>query len=80
MPTAIPQAVNAVSACPAWVSVCGKLAPLASISLYLAPLSSTRKVIKDKSIGNLPLLPHTTMLGNAALWMTYGKQKLFAWT
>jgi len=63
----------AVNTYPAWVSLCAKMAPMASIALYLAPYPTMRGVMKDQSVGNLPLLPHTTMTSNAFLWMTYGK-------
>ena len=68
--TMIPTA--AVQTYPMWVSACGKLAPMASIALYMAPLPTMRGVMKEKSVGAMPLLPHTTMITNAFLWMTYG--------
>ena len=54
------------------VSLAGTMAPLASVGLFLAPMPTIRDVMKEKSVGNLPLLPHTTMISNAFLWVTYG--------
>lgn len=64
---------TAMKTYPAWVSFCAKAAPMASIALYLAPLPTMRGVMNEKSVGNLPLLPHTTMISNAFLWLTYGE-------
>jgi solute carrier family 50 (sugar transporter) len=60
---------------PAWVALCGKLAPMASIALFLAPLPTIRQISKSKTVGNLPLLPHTSMVVNSALWAMYGVLK-----
>lgn len=57
---------------PTLVSLAGTMAPLASVGLFLAPMPTIRHVMKEKTVGNLPLLPHTTMLSNAFLWVTYG--------
>jgi hypothetical protein len=63
---------------PTLVSLAGTMAPLASVGLFLAPMPTIRHVMKEKTVGNLPLLPHTTMLSNAFLWVTYGTQIVFS--
>lgn len=62
-------AVNTVSPL---VALCAKLAPMTSIALYLAPLPTTRNIMKEQTVGSLPLLPQTMMISNAFLWATYG--------
>lgn len=57
---------------PVFVSLCSKMAPMASMGLFLAPMGTMRQVVMHKSVGSLPLLPHTTMISNAFLWITYG--------
>lgn len=58
---------------PAFVALSGKMAPVASIGLFLAPVPTIRQVTMRKTVGDLPLLPHTTMINAAFLWATYGR-------
>lgn len=62
----------AIHADPLLVTLSGKMAPLASMSLFLAPMPTVRQVVEQKTVGNLPLLPHTAMISTAFLWVTYG--------
>lgn len=48
------------------------LAPWLSIVVFGAPIPTLKQVAKDRSVGNLPLLPYTSMVVSAFLWMTYG--------
>lgn len=61
-----------VNSTPAWVALCGKLAPMASIALFLAPLPTIRQISTTKTVDSLPLLPHTSLVSNAFLWAMYG--------
>lgn len=63
----------AVNTLPGWVAGCAKAAPMASILLYLAPLPTTKNIMKEQKVGDLPLLPQTMMLNNAVLWTAYGR-------
>jgi solute carrier family 50 protein (sugar transporter) len=63
----------AVQTSPAWVAACGKAAPLVSSGVFLSPLPTVQNIIREKSVGNLPLLPYSSMCVNSFVWMTYGK-------
>jgi len=63
----------AIKTTPAWVSACGKLAPMVSSGVFLSPVPTIQNIEKDRSIGTLPLLPYSSMCVNAFMWMTYGK-------
>lgn len=60
---------------PAWVSLCGNLAPVASMIVTLAPIPTLNKIVRNKSTMNLPLLPYSSMLVNSFLWTSYGLLK-----
>lgn len=60
------------STVPEWVALCGKLAPIFSILVFCAPLPTMRQVSRDRSVGALPLLPYSSMLSSAFLWVMYG--------
>ena len=57
---------------PEWVIFCGKLAPISSILVFCAPIPTIRQVSQDRSVGALPLLPYSSMLSSAFLWVMYG--------
>ena len=57
------------------VALCGQLAPIASIVVFLAPLPTIRGVVRVRSIGHLPLLPYSSMVASAFLWLMYGIMK-----
>lgn len=54
---------TAIQAVPTFVALSGKLSPMPSI----------HRVVKEGTVGDLPLLPHTTMISTAFLWVAYGK-------
>lgn len=58
-----------------FVSLCGKSAPIVSTFLCCAPFPTIQKITKEKSIGNLPLLPYSSLVVNAFLWLMYGLLK-----
>jgi solute carrier family 50 (sugar transporter) len=47
-------------------------APISSLALYMAPISTIAQITSDRSVGNLPLLPYTSMLVNNIVWCAYG--------
>lgn len=57
---------------PEWVSFCGVLAPIFSILVFAAPIPTIFQIQRDKTVGSLPLLPYTSMLSSAFLWVVYG--------
>jgi len=57
---------------PGWVSLCSKTAPLTSIVLVMAPLPTIQKISQERSVGSLPLLPYSSLVGNAFVWVIYG--------
>mmetsp|Transcript_14685 Transcript_14685/g.20057 ORF Transcript_14685/g.20057 Transcript_14685/m.20057 type:complete len:243 (-) Transcript_14685:331-1059(-) len=60
---------------PAWVSHCGTLAPLMAIGVFLAPIPTILQIARDGSVGGLPLLPYSSMIANAFVWVVYGLLK-----
>jgi solute carrier family 50 (sugar transporter) len=48
------------------------LAPWLSILVFCAPIPTLYQISKDRTVGSLPLLPYTSMIASAFLWMTYG--------
>jgi solute carrier family 50 protein (sugar transporter) len=65
---------------PGWVSLCTKVAPITSIVLVMAPLPTIQKVVQDRSVGSLPLLPYSSLVGNAFVWIMYGTIHSFCMT
>jgi len=57
---------------PAWVSYCGVLAPIASICLNLAPMTTILEIYRSNSVGEYPLLPYSSMFVNAFVWVVFG--------
>jgi len=55
-----------------WLSLCAKLAPASSLVLIMAPLPTMQKIAQDNTVGDLPLLPYSSMFVNTFIWTTYG--------
>ena len=55
-----------------FLDVCSQLAPITSVLCSLAPLPTIREVSRTKSVGNLPLLPYSSMTANGVIWALYG--------
>lgn len=53
-------------------TICGKVAPVASMIVFTAPMPTITQIIRDKAVGNLPLLPYSSMVSSAFLWTVYG--------
>lgn len=64
------------------VDLCSRLAPAASIAVFLAPMPTIQNIIRDRSVGTLPLLPYSSMVASTVLWTTYGvlKNESSIWT
>lgn len=60
---------------PKWVSMCGKAAPLTAAGLFLAPLPTILQMAKNRTVGNKPVLPYSSMMVNAFVWFVYGMLK-----
>ena len=54
----------ASSTVPAMVQVLANMAPLASMAVLTAPMPTIRQVEREESVGNLPLLPYSSMVAN----------------
>ena len=65
-----------VAQTPEWVTLCSKAAPIAAVIVFAAPIPTVRNIIKNKSVGKLPLLPYSSMVGSTFVWITYGKNYL----
>jgi uncharacterized protein with PQ loop repeat len=48
------------------------IAPIFSIVVFCAPIPTLRQVSRDQTVGNLPLLPYSSMMASASLWVVYG--------
>ena len=72
----------AAAVVPQWVDICSQLAPATSLILFAAPIPTILQISSSKSVGNLPLLPYSSMVANAALWTAYGllKKESTIWT
>jgi solute carrier family 50 protein (sugar transporter) len=57
------------------VKLCTRLAPIASILVFMAPIPTMRSIAKDRSVGSLPLLPYSSMCASTFLWLAYGVLK-----
>lgn len=68
-------AVTVASKSPAWVVACGQAAPAVSSGLFLAPFPTIKNIMANRSVGNLPLLPYSSMCVNAFMWTAYGLLK-----
>lgn len=55
-----------------WVLFCGRLAPFFSILLFLSPIPTIRQILQTGTVGQLPLLPYTSMAGSTFVWVVYG--------
>eukprot|EP00536_Pseudo-nitzschia_multiseries_P001198 jgi/Psemu1/250313/estExt_Genewise1Plus.C_140270 len=62
----------ALSTVPPWIKFCSNTAPLAAVVVFTAPYPTIQKIGSDKSVGNLPLLPYSSMIANCILWTEYG--------
>jgi len=51
---------------------CSQIAPVTAVVLVLAPLPTVRKVIAERTTSGLPILPYSSMIANAFLWVAYG--------
>lgn len=60
----------------AFIQLCGQGAPIASVGLYFAPMPTIKEITSAGTVGNMPLLPYSSMLSNAFLWTTYGLMKM----
>ena len=60
-----PESSMALSAVPGWVAAAGVAAPIASMFLSLSALPTIRNIIKNKSVGDLPLMPYSSLVANA---------------
>jgi solute carrier family 50 (sugar transporter) len=70
--SAVMSSTASAAPIPPWVYVCGQLAPIASVIVFMAPIPTIQQINRDRTVGNLPLLPYSSMIASAFLWVTYG--------
>ena len=65
-----------------FAQLCGRLAPIAAIGVFCAPLPTIRGVVADRSVGSLPLAPYSSILASTFVWVVYGtmRQEPKVWT
>lgn len=69
---------TAADASPLWsafVNMCGTIAPFCGVICFLAPFPTIQQISRDKTVGNLPLLPYSSMIANGFVWVMYGLLK-----
>jgi len=59
----------------AFVNFCDTIAPYCGVITFLAPLPTIKQISRDKSVGDLPLLPYSSMISNCFVWICYGLMK-----
>ena len=57
------------------VELCENAAPFCSIAVFMAPLPTISQIKRDGRVGDLPLLPYSSMILSGFLWTVYGKLK-----
>lgn len=55
-----------------WVALCSRLAPFSSILMFLSPIPTIRQILRTGTVGDLPLLPYTSMVASCFVWIIYG--------
>jgi solute carrier family 50 protein (sugar transporter) len=55
--------------------LCGALGPLFSMTVFAAPIPTMQQIKHDRTVGQLPLLPYSSMAASAYLWTMYGLMK-----
>lgn len=58
-----------------FINLCDTIAPFCGVIVFLAPLQTINQIIKDKTVGSLPLLPYSSMVANSFVWVCYGLLK-----
>lgn len=57
------------------LKLCATSAPYLGVVCFLAPLPTINQISRDKTVGNLPLLPYSSMVSNSFVWVMYGLLK-----
>ena len=52
--------------------LCNTIAPFTSIGMFLSPIPTIRNIVKTGTVGDLPLLPYTSMITSCFVWIIYG--------
>ncbi|KAL9182045.1 hypothetical protein ACHAXT_012388 [Thalassiosira profunda] len=58
-----------------FVNFCDLIAPYCGVICFLAPFPTIMQVSRNKTVGNLPLLPYSSMVANGFVWVCYGLLK-----
>jgi solute carrier family 50 protein (sugar transporter) len=56
----------------AFIDLCGTIAPYCGVICFLAPLPTIHQISREKTVGNYPLLPYSSMVCNCFVWVEYG--------
>eukprot|EP00804_Cyclotella_cryptica_P025371 CCRYP_012459-RA/>CCRYP_012459-RA protein AED:0.06 eAED:0.06 QI:3302/1/1/1/0.25/0.2/5/4160/256 len=67
--------VGGVSTWESFLKLCDTMAPYTGVLCFLAPLPTILQISRDKTVGNLPLLPYSSMVSNSFVWVMYGLLK-----
>jgi solute carrier family 50 (sugar transporter) len=69
------SSASAFKLMPLIMKIFGGAAPISSLALYLAPISTIMQIKTEQSVGGRSLLPYTSMLVNNIVWFSYGLLK-----
>lgn len=58
-----------------FLNLCDTAAPYMGVVCFLSPLPTIKQISRDKTVGNLPLLPYSSMVSNSFVWVMYGLLK-----
>ena len=58
-----------------FVNLCDIIAPFCGVICFLAPLPTINEIVRNKTVGALPLLPYSSMVANSFVWVMYGLLK-----
>ena len=56
-----------------FLTICKVLAQWSALVVFCAPFPTIQTIIREKSVGSLPLLPYSSMIASTFLWMSYGQ-------
>ncbi|KAL7533578.1 hypothetical protein ACHAWF_004548 [Thalassiosira exigua] len=71
----VPAGTAQFSLWSSFVDLCDNIAPYCGVICFLAPLPTINQISRDRTVGNLPLLPYSSMVANSFLWVIYGVMK-----
>lgn len=54
------------------IQICTLMAPYATVVVYASPFPVIQQIRREKNVGQLPLLPYSSMAASSFIWTVYG--------